>query len=82
MRCPRCQHENQAGAKFCQECGTSLARKCANCRGMALPGALERAFRQHLVYLDSPVDLMSDGGLVSGGGIGKHPGWGVLSSVE
>jgi len=31
MRCPRCQHENEAGAKFCEECATPLARKCANC---------------------------------------------------
>ena len=39
MRCPRCQHENQAGAKFCQECGTSLARKCANCGWRLSPAA-------------------------------------------
>jgi class 3 adenylate cyclase/tetratricopeptide (TPR) repeat protein len=31
MRCPRCQHENEAGAKFCEECATPLAQKCANC---------------------------------------------------
>ena len=24
MMCPRCQHENRAAAKFCEECGTPL----------------------------------------------------------
>jgi predicted amidophosphoribosyltransferase len=31
MKCPRCQHENEAGAKFCEECATPLARACAKC---------------------------------------------------
>ena len=31
MQCPRCQHENEAGAKFCEECATPLARACAKC---------------------------------------------------
>jgi class 3 adenylate cyclase/tetratricopeptide (TPR) repeat protein len=31
MRCPRCQHENEASAKFCEECAASLARTCAKC---------------------------------------------------
>src|SRR6266852_29642 len=30
MRCPRCQHENEADAKFCEECAAPLARTCAN----------------------------------------------------
>ena len=25
MRCPRCRHENRAGAKFCEECAGPLA---------------------------------------------------------
>ena len=24
MECPRCQHENEAGAQFCEECAASL----------------------------------------------------------
>jgi len=24
MQCPKCQHENQDGAKFCDECGTKV----------------------------------------------------------
>ena len=35
MKCPRCQHDNPQGARFCEECATSLARTCSNC-GMAL----------------------------------------------
>jgi hypothetical protein len=31
MPCPRCQHENEAGAKFCEECAAPLARACAQC---------------------------------------------------
>jgi class 3 adenylate cyclase/tetratricopeptide (TPR) repeat protein len=35
MKCPRCQHENPQGARFCEECATSLTRACSNC-GTAL----------------------------------------------
>jgi class 3 adenylate cyclase/tetratricopeptide (TPR) repeat protein len=32
MKCSRCQHENEAGAKFCEECAAPLvARACAKC---------------------------------------------------
>ena len=31
MTCPRCQHENRAAAKFCEECGNVLGRTCAGC---------------------------------------------------
>src|SRR5687768_9322506 len=31
MKCPQCQHENEGGAKFCEECATPLARKCSRC---------------------------------------------------
>jgi hypothetical protein len=31
MKCSRCQHENEAGAKFCEECAAPLARTCAKC---------------------------------------------------
>src|SRR5262245_39968405 len=37
MKCPRCQHENRSGAKFCEECATPLARTCSNC-GSQLSG--------------------------------------------
>src|SRR5215471_17300985 len=36
MKCPRCQHENQSGSKFCQECAAPLVRACSNC-GSQLP---------------------------------------------
>ena len=35
MKCSRCEHDNLASAKFCQECGEALVRKCAAC-GVAL----------------------------------------------
>ena len=31
MNCPNCTHPNNPGAKFCEECGTPLARKCEGC---------------------------------------------------
>src|SRR5262245_46408614 len=35
MQCPRCLHDNETGAKFCEECAAPLRRTCANC-GRAL----------------------------------------------
>jgi class 3 adenylate cyclase len=35
MYCPRCQRENRSQAKFCEECGASLAQSCGHC-GAAL----------------------------------------------
>jgi len=29
MKCPQCQHENETGTKFCEECAAPLARTCA-----------------------------------------------------
>jgi class 3 adenylate cyclase/tetratricopeptide (TPR) repeat protein len=31
MICPRCQHENDPAAKFCEQCASVLARVCQNC---------------------------------------------------
>ena len=31
MKCPRCQHENEMGAIFCEECAAPLARACSHC---------------------------------------------------
>ena len=39
MNCPRCRHENGAGAKFCEECAAPLARTCANCGRQLSPSA-------------------------------------------
>ena len=39
MKCPRCQHENEVGAKFCEECAAPLARSCSNCGRQVSPTA-------------------------------------------
>jgi Double zinc ribbon/Adenylate and Guanylate cyclase catalytic domain len=39
MKCPRCQHENEASAKFCEECATPLARVCSKCGRPLSPAA-------------------------------------------
>ena len=31
MRCTACQHDNDPGTKFCEECGNKLARVCLAC---------------------------------------------------
>jgi class 3 adenylate cyclase/tetratricopeptide (TPR) repeat protein len=38
MVCPSCGTENQAGAKFCVECGTALAVACPSCGTPHAPG--------------------------------------------
>jgi class 3 adenylate cyclase/tetratricopeptide (TPR) repeat protein len=38
MKCPRCQAENRAGAKFCEDCGASLAAPCRACGAELTPG--------------------------------------------
>src|SRR5262249_36338590 len=39
MKCPRCQHENEASAKFCEECAAPMARTCGNCGRQLSPTA-------------------------------------------
>ncbi|HEV2054617.1 MAG TPA: adenylate/guanylate cyclase domain-containing protein [Methylomirabilota bacterium] len=39
MKCSRCQHENPAHAKFCEECATPLAQTCPNCGTQVSPTA-------------------------------------------
>jgi class 3 adenylate cyclase/tetratricopeptide (TPR) repeat protein len=44
MRCPRCQHENREGARFCEACGGPLPQTCPECGHQPRPGA---AFCEH-----------------------------------
>ena len=39
MKCPRCQHENAPGSKFCLECGAPLGLKCLACGALLPVGA-------------------------------------------
>ncbi len=39
MQCASCGFENQAGMKFCTECGTRLANRCPGCHFENLPRA-------------------------------------------
>jgi hypothetical protein len=38
MQCPRCQHENREGRRYCAECGASLALACPSCGFSNEPG--------------------------------------------
>jgi class 3 adenylate cyclase/tetratricopeptide (TPR) repeat protein len=31
MNCPKCRHENEEGARYCEECAAPLGRACAKC---------------------------------------------------
>ncbi|MGH2522607.1 MAG: adenylate/guanylate cyclase domain-containing protein [Anaerolineales bacterium] len=39
MKCPNCQTENPANAKFCLNCGKALGNRCANCQAELPAGA-------------------------------------------
>ena len=39
MQCSQCQHENPAGARFCNACGTKLAMACPVCAHINPPGS-------------------------------------------
>jgi class 3 adenylate cyclase/tetratricopeptide (TPR) repeat protein len=39
MKCPNCGTQNREDAKFCSNCGTSLAAKCHNCSFKLAPDA-------------------------------------------
>ena len=39
MKCPRCQHDNPTGAKFCEECAAPVAQRCTNCGTELSPSA-------------------------------------------
>jgi class 3 adenylate cyclase len=39
MHCQQCQHENRAGARFCEACGRKLELHCAACGHLPRPGA-------------------------------------------
>jgi class 3 adenylate cyclase/tetratricopeptide (TPR) repeat protein len=39
MKCARCQHQNEDGAKFCEECAAPLALVCVNCGRQLSPTA-------------------------------------------
>jgi class 3 adenylate cyclase/ribosomal protein L40E len=39
MKCPKCQHENPDGAKFCMECGDKLDNVCPKCGAKLSPEA-------------------------------------------
>jgi class 3 adenylate cyclase/tetratricopeptide (TPR) repeat protein len=38
MQCPRCQHENPTGMKFCGECAAPLVATCPSCGAANPPG--------------------------------------------
>ena len=38
MKCPRCQTENDGGARFCEDCGARLETACPSCGTPVTPG--------------------------------------------
>ena len=38
MECPKCQHENRSGLRFCSQCGEALKAACPACGFELEPG--------------------------------------------
>ena len=61
MRCPHCRHENRGDARFCGECGTSLAFKHPLMRDVAYRSQLaERRARLHAAVATALEKLRAD----------------------
>jgi class 3 adenylate cyclase len=54
MRCVRCQHQNEEGATFCEECAARLALACVNCGRQLAPTAKFCPGSAHPTGLASP----------------------------
>ena len=39
MRCPQCQQDNPAGARFCNGCGARVELACPACNHVNAPGS-------------------------------------------
>lgn len=59
MICPSCQHENGAGAKFCEECASVLESVCTNCGTQISPTAKFCSECGHATGLSAPKFLSS-----------------------
>ncbi len=63
MQCAACRHENTAAARFCEGCGTRLARACPTCGAEAGPQArFCPACGASLSEPASPAERRSSGG--------------------
>ncbi len=54
MQCPRCDHANEASAKFCEECAAPLVRACAQCGRPLSPTAKFCTECAHPVVIATP----------------------------
>jgi class 3 adenylate cyclase/tetratricopeptide (TPR) repeat protein len=54
MKCPKCDHENIAEAKFCEQCAAPLRRACANC------GSLVSSTANFCPQCGHPLKLVAD----------------------
>ena len=63
MKCPKCQFENRAGAKFCKECGVKLELICPKCGAKYTSGSKfcdECGYRLSKLSENAPKDLSFD----------------------
>jgi len=90
MKCPRCQRDNEAGAKFCEDCAAPLVRACAKCgrqlsptarfcpkcaHPTGLPAAPPLAQRNRSPMSSAPRQMPSVGTHVSPNSFGKSGAW-------
>jgi hypothetical protein len=74
MQCPRCQTQNEAGARFCEDCGARLEMACPSCGAPVTTGkkfcrscGARRSYRlavQHKVWFNAGARFaLGDGGV-------------------
>src|SRR5713101_3714260 len=88
MKCPRCQAENDAGARFCEDCGAWLEANCPSCGtpvtsgkkfcrscGAALTAEPAGSFASPESYTPKRLaeKILTSRAALEGGGTGPHP---------
>src|SRR5262245_9015899 len=58
MRCPRCQHENPAGVKFCGECGTPFQRLAESIQPLPAYADVQRSLTEALEQQAATSDVL------------------------
>jgi hypothetical protein len=77
MKCPRCEHENPQGMKFCGECAAPLASTCPSCGGANPPenkfcGQCAAPLVEEIELLGGQLDGAAADGHEVAGGVQAH----------